>query len=105
MLDDAASLARALQGAHGAYFVTFFWAHFSPEKELARRFLAFMMSPGFQDQIPTNNWMFPAGTTSAPLPPAFDQLVKPSKTLLYSPEDVDQNRRAWIDEWLNATAK
>jgi thiamine transport system substrate-binding protein len=64
-----------------------------------------MMDPGFQDQIPTNNWMFPAGTTSAPLPAAFDQLVKPGKTLLFSPEEVEQNRRAWIDEWLNAMAK
>ena len=77
----------------------------SQHKELAAKFLAFMMQPGFQDQIPTNNWMFPAGATSAPLPPAFDQLVKPTKTLLYSPDEVDQNRRAWIDEWLNATAK
>jgi uncharacterized protein YbjT (DUF2867 family) len=34
-IDDEASLARALAGAHGAYFVTFFWAHFSPEKEIA----------------------------------------------------------------------
>jgi len=34
-IDDEASLAAALQGAHGAYFVTFFWAHFSPEKEKA----------------------------------------------------------------------
>jgi hypothetical protein len=24
-----------LEGAYGAYFVTFFWAHFSPEKEMA----------------------------------------------------------------------
>jgi uncharacterized protein YbjT (DUF2867 family) len=32
-IDDEASLAAALQGAHGAFFVTFFWAHFSPEKE------------------------------------------------------------------------
>ena len=31
--DDAASLERALQGAYGAYFVTNFWEHFSPEKE------------------------------------------------------------------------
>jgi thiamine transport system substrate-binding protein len=77
----------------------------SPEKELAKSFLTFMMGPGFQDQIPTNNWMFPAGETSAPLPPAFDALVKPEKTLLFSPEEVDQNRRAWIDEWLNATAR
>ena len=34
-VDDEASLARALQGAWGAYFVTFFWAHFSPDKEKA----------------------------------------------------------------------
>lgn len=74
----------------------------SPEKALAETFLAFMMSPGFQDQIATGNWMFPAGATSAPLPPAFDALVKPVKTLLYEPQDVEANRRAWIDEWLNA---
>jgi len=34
-IDDPAALARALQGAYGAYFVTFYWAHFSPEKEVA----------------------------------------------------------------------
>jgi thiamine transport system substrate-binding protein len=77
----------------------------SPKRPLAQKFLAFMMTPGFQDQIPTNNWMFPAGATSAPLPAAFDALVKPAKTLLYSPEEVAKNRRAWIDEWLNVMAK
>lgn len=35
-LDDEASLARALAGAHGAYFVTNFWEHFSPEREQAQ---------------------------------------------------------------------
>ncbi len=34
-VDDAASLERAFQGAYGAYCVTFYWAHYSPEKELA----------------------------------------------------------------------
>lgn len=34
-VDDEASLERALQGAYGAYFVTFFWDHFSPDKEKA----------------------------------------------------------------------
>ncbi len=77
----------------------------SPQRELGRKFLQFMMQPGFQDHIPTNNWMFPAGTTSAPLPDAFAALVKPSKSLLYTPEEVAKNRRAWIDEWLNAMAK
>jgi uncharacterized protein YbjT (DUF2867 family) len=35
-VDDLESLKRAFQGAHGAYCVTFFWEHFSPEKELAQ---------------------------------------------------------------------
>jgi len=35
-LDDEASLVRALDGAYGAYFVTNFWEHFSPEKETAQ---------------------------------------------------------------------
>ena len=34
-LDDAASVRRAMRGAYGAYCVTFFWEHFSPDKELA----------------------------------------------------------------------
>lgn len=32
-IDDKAAVRKALEGAYGAYFVTFFWAHFSPEKE------------------------------------------------------------------------
>ena len=32
--DDPASLERAFAGAHGAFVVTNFWEHFSPEREL-----------------------------------------------------------------------
>lgn len=34
-VDDAASLKRAFAGAYGAFCVTFFWAHFKPEQEVA----------------------------------------------------------------------
>jgi thiamine transport system substrate-binding protein len=63
-----------------------------------------MTGPGFQDAIPTGNWMFPAGATSEPMPPAFEQLVKPSKTLMFPPEDIARHRRDWIGEWLNAVS-
>jgi uncharacterized protein YbjT (DUF2867 family) len=33
-VDDVASLQHAFTGAHGAYCVTFFWAHMKPEQEL-----------------------------------------------------------------------
>ena len=34
-VDDTGSLRRAFEGAHGAFCVTFFWDHYSPEKEIA----------------------------------------------------------------------
>ena len=32
-IDNLESIKKVLQGAYGAYFVTFYWAHYSPEKE------------------------------------------------------------------------
>lgn len=77
----------------------------SKHKELARSFLAFMTGPGFQDIIPTTNWMFPAGKTDTQLPEAFGKLVTPEKTLMIAPADVAANRKAWIAEWLDAMSK
>ena len=72
----------------------------SQNKDLARQFLQFMTGPDFQNAIPTTNWMFPAGKTSEPLPAAFGDLVQPDKTLLFSADEVSENRKAWVDEWL-----
>ena len=77
----------------------------SPRAKLARRFLAFMTGPGFQDHIATNNWMFPAGKTSTQLPAQFALLVKPATTFLYPSEVVAAKRRAWIAEWLDVMSK
>jgi len=35
-VDDEESLAKAFTGAHGAFCVTFFWGHFSADKEIAQ---------------------------------------------------------------------
>ncbi|MEP9372224.1 thiamine ABC transporter substrate binding subunit [Mesorhizobium sp. KR1-2] len=72
---------------------------------LAKKFMEFMTGPGFQDAIPETNWMFPAGKTDNPLDPAFDRLVKPTKTLIISSEDVAANRKAWVDEWLGVMSE
>ncbi|WP_046864419.1 thiamine ABC transporter substrate binding subunit [Microvirga massiliensis] len=73
--------------------------------ELARRFLSFMLSEPFQSAIPEGNWMYPAVTPASGLPTSFADLVKPTKALLFTPEEVQSRRRAFIDEWLNATAR
>ena len=72
------------------------------QNPLSTQFLQFMTTPGFQDVIPETNWMYPAYNTSEPLKPAFDALPKPDKSLLIAPETVAQNRKSWVDEWLNA---
>lgn len=71
------------------------------DNPLAEQFMEFMTGPGFQDAIPEANWMYPAGETSEPLDPAFDKLVEPDETLVFNPEEVADNRKAWVDEWLS----
>jgi thiamine transport system substrate-binding protein len=77
----------------------------SPELPLAKQFLQFMLSPGFQNEIPATNWMMPASQTDVALPAAFSKLIVPDKTLLFTPDEVNSNRRVWIDEWLKAVSE
>ncbi|MFC5386943.1 thiamine ABC transporter substrate binding subunit [Aquamicrobium segne] len=72
---------------------------------LAQQFLAFMTGPGFQDTVSQTQWMYPAGKTSTPLDPTFDRLVKPAKTLQFTPREVADNRKAWVDEWLGVMSR
>jgi thiamine transport system substrate-binding protein len=94
--------AAAFAGGHYVQIEVAGLIEASPEKALAQKFLTFIPTAGFQDHIPTNNWMMPIGKTSEPLPEAFSKLVVPEQTLMFPPDVVNANRRAWIDEWLSA---
>lgn len=72
---------------------------------LAAKFMSFMLSPGFQNEVPEKNWMLPAGAMSTPINPVFNQMVQPVKSLTLVPQDVAQNREAWVAEWLQAFAR
>ncbi len=106
MIEEKTDRYRAAVFAEGHYLqVEVAAAVKTGDLKLARQFLAFMLTPGFQDHIPTRNWMFPAGPTSKPLPEAFGKLGRPPRTLLMTPEEVAKNRKAWIDEWLRAMSE
>jgi thiamine transport system substrate-binding protein len=75
------------------------------QPDLARQFLAFVTTEGFQATIPEGNWMYPAVVPEAGLPPAFAELERPAVSFLPAPETVEANRRAWIDEWLAALTR
>ena len=75
----------------------------APQPELAGKFMDFILDDGFQSVIPTTNWMYPAG--KAELPEAFAGLITPSKSLLYTPQDVANNKSAWVAEWQRALSQ
>jgi len=74
----------------------------SKHRELARRFMQFMISDEVQGVIPQTNWMLPVTKFTGGLPPAFNRLHIPKVSLLKSGADVAINRKKWIAEWQKA---
>jgi thiamine transport system substrate-binding protein len=75
----------------------------SSQPVLARQFMDFILTEGFQSVIPTTNWMYPAG--KAELPAAFSSLITPKTSLLFTPQDVAANKSAWVEEWQSAITR
>ena len=71
----------------------------SAQPELARQFIAYLTGEAAQSAIPTTNWMFPVNR-DAELPDAFGTLIQPARTLAFSVDEAQANRKAWIAEWL-----
>lgn len=71
---------------------------------LSKQFMEFMVSPEFQSIIPQTNWMLPVADTGAELAAPFLAAV-PDNALLFTPEDVAENRKAWVDEWLEVMSR
>ena len=73
----------------------------SQNKDLANKFLNFMLSKEFQSVIPSTNIMYPV-TYIKDLPKAFDKLEVPN-FIQIDPKEINKNKDKWIDEWLNAS--
>jgi len=76
----------------------------STQKALAKEFLAFMHTKTFADIIPTANWAYPV-VKGAKLHEAFDSLHRPDKMMLMEGKRVEAQRKAIINEWLEAIQK
>ena len=65
----------------------------------ARALVDFMLSKRFQEDIPLQMFVFPARTDAA-LPPEFERFaVVPEEPLELPPEEIEENRERWVDEW------
>ncbi len=77
----------------------------SDQPELARAFLAFMLTDAFQSVIPTTNWMYPAVLPEAGLPEGFDRLHRPETALLFPADAAEAARDTALAEWLAALSR
>ncbi|MEL0611850.1 thiamine ABC transporter substrate binding subunit [Marinomonas arenicola] len=77
----------------------------APHPALAKQFMSFILTSGFQSTVATGNWMFPVIKQDKPLPAVFNTLPKPTKVLTLDADEVAHQRKAWINEWLEATTR
>jgi thiamine transport system substrate-binding protein len=71
----------------------------------ARELIDFMLSKRFQEDIPLQMFVFPARRDAA-LPPEFEQYaVVPDSPLELPPDEIEENRERWVDEWTDIVVR
>ncbi|EKT58199.1 thiamine ABC transporter substrate binding subunit [Providencia burhodogranariea] len=75
----------------------------SAQPELAKQFLQFMLTPEFQNTLPTTNWMYPV--IDIPLPEVYNNLPLPKKSLQFSAQEVAKDRQTWVRLWQTAVSR
>lgn len=71
-------------------------------KEIAEKFIDFLLDKPFQEDIPLQMFMFPVNP-QAGLPDEFVKYVQlPEKPAVLSPDLIEANREKWLEEWTEA---
>jgi len=73
--------------------------------ELAQKWVDFMLSPQFQQELPTQMFVFP-GNPQATLDEVFSKYLKqPAVTARVDPADIAAKRQAWLEAWTEAVLR
>ncbi len=73
--------------------------------DLAAQFMEFMVSPAFQEIIPTTNWMYPAALAADALPDGFETLTQPEQALIFDADEAAAVREAALATWQDALSQ
>ena len=74
-------------------------------RALAEKFVDFMLSKGFQEDVPLQMFVYPVNPNAA-LPDEFLKYAQaPEQTALLSPEEIAANRDQWIQAWTDSVMK
>lgn len=72
---------------------------------LAKKFVDFMLSKKFQEDVPLNMFVFPANK-NAVLPEVFTKFTQvPAKSILIPAADIGAKREKWIEAWAKVVLK
>jgi thiamine transport system substrate-binding protein len=77
----------------------------TPNRALAEKFIDFMLSQPFQEDMPMQMFVYPVNK-NAQLPPDFvSQSQVPATPTTLSPEEIAKNRSAYIEAWTDLMMK
>lgn len=74
-------------------------------RENAEKFIDFLLSPQFQEDIPLQMFVFPVNK-NARLDETFINFLEiPDNPIMLEPEDIALNREDWIREWTDTVIR
>ena len=77
----------------------------TPRRELAERWIDFMLGPSFQAALPLNMFVFPV-IADTPLAPEFERFLSiPERPAQVDPAAIAEHRERWIRQWREAMAR
>ena len=77
----------------------------TPHRELAEKWIDYMLSPEFQEDIPLNMYVFPVND-NAVLEETFRKYLEvPEVTADISPDMIAGNREKWINDWTESVLR
>jgi thiamine transport system substrate-binding protein len=68
-------------------------------RALAEKWVDFMLSPTFQEDMPLNMFVFPVNPQAVLDESFVNYLAIPDQPIFVSPDDIAANRETWIQEW------
>ncbi|MBM3611866.1 MAG: thiamine ABC transporter substrate binding subunit [Alphaproteobacteria bacterium] len=77
----------------------------SDAPDLARAFLAYLVSDAAQAVIPETNWMYPAVTPADGLPEGFATLHRPERSRYLEPAEAEALRGPAVERWRGALSR
>ncbi len=77
----------------------------TPNRDLAEKFINFMLSETFQEDIPLQMWVYPVNP-QASLPQVFRDFAQKAESPASVPAtEIERNRKAWIEAWTDAVLR